>query len=97
MILLLSVRAEQEKTETVRYFCLFDYNVRMRVTTIKQECAGSCVLAQAYGDILHADTKRSFLGCTDIGGAENIRENNIVEGDLSQISSCGQQITVIVM
>ena len=53
MILLLSVSAEQEKTETVRYFCLYGYNVRMRITSIKQECAGCCILAQANGDILH--------------------------------------------
>ena len=53
MILLLSVSAEQEKTETVRNFCLYSYNVRMRITSIKQECAGYYVLAQANGDILH--------------------------------------------
>lgn len=97
MILLLSVSAEQEKTETVRYFCLYGYNVRMRITSIKQECAGCCILAQANGDILHMHIKQSFLGYTEIGRTEKIRENNIVEGDLSQISSCGQQITVIVM
>ena len=69
----------------------------MRVTSIKQECAGCCVLAQGNSDILHVHAKRSFLGCTEIGRTEKICESDIVEGDLSQISSCGQQITVVVM
>lgn len=80
MILSLSVCAEQEETETVCYSCLYGYNVRMMVTSIKQECAGCCVLAQGYGDILHVHKKRSFLGCTEIGRTQKIRESDIVEG-----------------
>jgi len=39
----------------------------MKGMSIKQELAGCCVLAQGNGDILHVHTKRSFLGCKEIG------------------------------